>query len=77
MRYFHFTENKHKRLGVAKDVNDTVDLLVSIDGEQWFTNDEQYLDSFSHDPVIAAALQTMRHELNVPEPMSGMKMEGM
>lgn len=76
IRQYAGTESNHKRLGVTKDDAATVDLLVSKEGEQWYTDDEQHLDSFKEDPVVMAAVQALHQQLP-PSPTPGMKMEGM
>lgn len=65
----------HKRLGVTKDDIATVDLVVSMEGEQWYTDDEQHSESFREDPVVTEAVQKLRRELP-PTPVPGMTMGG-
>ena len=64
-----------KRLGVTKDGMATVDLVRSLDGEQQFFDDYRKLESFRDDPAIAAAVEMLHQEFDVPE--ESMKMGGL
>ena len=64
-----------KRLGVTKDGIATVDLVRSLDGEQQFFADYRKLESFRDDPAIAAAVELLHQEFDVPE--ESMKMGGL
>ena len=71
------SDRPEKRLGVTKDGIATVDLARSLDGEQWFFRDHERLDSFRDDPKIAAAMETLRLELEQNTPQQGMTMGGL
>ena len=64
-----------KRLGVTKDGIATVDLVFSLDGEQRFFEGYRKLERFRDDPMIAAAVETLHQELNVPD--EGIKLGGL
>lgn len=70
------SDRPEKRLGVTKDGIATVDLARSLDGEQQFFRDHERLDSFRDDPEIAAAVETLRLELEQNTPQQGMIMGG-
>lgn len=70
------SDRPEKRLGVTKDEIATVDLVRSLDGEQQFFRDHERLDSFRDDPKIAAAVETLRSELEQNTPQQGMTMGG-
>ena len=70
------SDRPEKRLGVTKDGIATVDLARSLDGEQQFFRDHERLDSFRDDPEIAAAVETLRLELEQNTPQQGMTMGG-
>ena len=70
------SDRPEKRLGVTKDGIATVDLARSLDGEQRFFRDHERLDSFRDDPEIAAAMETLRLELEQNTPQQGMTMGG-
>ena len=71
------SDRPEKRLGVTKDGIATVDLARSLDGEQRFFRDHERLDSFRDDPEIAAAMETLRLELEQNTPQQGMTMGGL
>lgn len=71
------SDRPEKRLGVTKDGIATVDLARSLDGEQQFFRDHERLDSFRDDPEIAAAMETLRLELEQNTPQQGMTMGGL
>ena len=66
-----------KVLGVTKDDIATIDLVASRYGELQHLPYYQNYDSSKEDPVILAAVQTLRQALGTPEEEPGMKMEGM
>lgn len=70
------SDRTEKRLGVTKDGIATVDLARSLDGEQRFFRDHERLDSFRDDPEIAAAVETLRLELEQNMPQQDMTMGG-
>lgn len=55
------TSSGNKRLGVTKDEIATVDLLISLDGEQKLSNDYTRLASFSSDSVILEAVKALKN----------------
>ncbi len=67
------SEDKH--LGVTKDGIAAVDLLITHDGREWYSEDYQKSDSFKDDPVIAGAIDQIHRTLDEPE--QGMTMGGM
>lgn len=66
-----------KVLGVTKDGISTVDLVAGRYGKLQHLPYYQNFDSTKEDPVILAAVETLRKALDVPEEAPGMKMEGM
>ena len=75
IRLYQESSHPEKRLGVTKDGIATVDLVFSLDGEQRFFEDYRKLERFRDDPMIAAAVETLHQELNVPE--EGIKLGGL
>lgn len=71
------SDRPEKRIGVTKDGIATVDLVRSLDGEQQFFTDHLKLDSFKCDPEVAAAVETLRLELEQNTPQQGMTMGGL
>ena len=71
------SDRPEKRIGVTKDGIATVDLVRSLDGEQQFFTDHLKLDSFKCDPEVAAAVETLRLELEQNAPRQGMTMGGL
>lgn len=71
------SDRPEKRLGVTKDGIATVDLVRSLNGEQHFFTDHLQLDSFKRDPEIAAAVKTLRLELEQNTPQQGITMGGL
>ena len=71
------SDRPKKRIGVTKDGIATVDLVRSLDGEQQFFTDHLKLDSFKCDPEVAAAVETLRLELEQNAPRQGMTMGGL
>ena len=55
----------------------TVDLVRSLNGEQHFFTDHLQLDSFKRDPEIAAAVKTLRLELEQNTPQQGITIGGL
>ena len=76
IRLYDETASGNKRLGVTKDGIATVDLLITLNGEQKFTDDYTRLASFSGDPVIAQAAETLKNGITEQTPEQGMKMGG-
>lgn len=70
------SDRPEKRLGVTKDGIATVDLARSLDGEQQLFRDHEQLASFRDDPEIAAAVETLRLEMEQNTPQQGMTMGG-
>ena len=66
-----------KVLGVTKDEISTIDLVAGRYGELQHLPYYQDFDSTKEDPVILAAVETLRKALDAPEEAPGMKMEGM
>ena len=71
------SDRPEKLIGVTKDGIATVDLVRSLDGEQQFFTDHLKLDSFKCDPEVAAAVETLRLELEQNTPQQGMTMGGL
>ena len=71
------SDRPEKRLGVTKDGIATVDLVRSLNGEQHFFTDHLQLDSFKRDPEIAAAVKTLRLELEQNTPQQGITIGGL
>lgn len=68
-------DSADKRLGVTKDGIATVDLVICLDGREWFPEDWTKSASFAEDPVVSEAIQQMHQALDKPE--QGMMMGGM
>lgn len=77
IRLYDETASRNKRLGVTKDGIATVDLLITLDGEQKFTDDYNRLASFSDDPVIAQAAETLKNAITEQTPEQGITMGGL
>lgn len=77
IRVYQDTDEKEKRLGVAKDKIATVDLVHLADHEQRFFGDYQAMDCFKDDPVILQAVQMLHQALGEENPVQGMTMGGM
>lgn len=77
VRLYQDSDCPEKRLGVTKDGIATVDLVRSLNGEQHFFTDHLQLDSFNRDPEIAAAVKTLRLELEQNMPQEGITMGGL
>lgn len=77
IRTYLDSDRPEKRLGVTKDGIATVDLVRSLNGEQHFFTDHLQLDSFKRDPEIAAAVKTLRLELEQNTPQQGITMGGL
>lgn len=75
IQFYQDSGRLEKRLGVTKDGIATVDLVRSLDGEQQFFDDYRKLESFRDDPAIAAAVEMLHQEFDVPE--ESMKMGGL
>ena len=75
IQLYQDSDRPEKRLGVTKDGIATVDLVRSLDGEQQFFEDCHKLESFRDDPAIAAAVEMLHQEFDVPE--ESMKMGGL
>ena len=75
IQLYQDSDRTEKRLGVTKDGIATVDLVRSLDGEQQFFADYRKLESFRDDPAIAAAVEMLHQEFDVPE--ESMKMGGL
>ena len=77
IRTYLDSDRPEKRLGVTKDGIATVDLVRSLNGEQHFLTDHLQLDSFKRDPEIAAAVKTLRLELEQNTPQQGITIGGL
>lgn len=77
IRTYLDSDRPEKRLGVTKDGIATVDLVRSLNGEQHFFTDHLQLDSFKRDLEIAAAVKTLRLELEQNTPQQGITMGGL
>ena len=77
IRTYLDSDRPEKRLGVTKDGIATVGLVRSLNGEQHFFTDHLQLDSFKRDPEIAAAVKTLRLELEQNTPQQGITMGGL
>ena len=77
IRTYLDSDRPEKRLGVTKDGIATVDLVRSLNREQHFFTDHLQLDSFKRDPEIAAAVKTLRLELEQNTPQQGITMGGL
>ena len=77
IRTYLDSDRPEKRLGVTKDGIATVDLVRSLNGEQHFFTDHLQLDSFKRDLEIAAAVKTLRLELEQNTPQQGITIGGL
>lgn len=77
IRTYLDSDRPEKRLGITKDGIATVDLVRSLNGEQHFFTDHLQLDSFKRDPEIAAAVKTLRLELEQNTPQQGITIGGL
>ncbi|MBC8584884.1 hypothetical protein [Youxingia wuxianensis] len=77
IRTYLDSDRPEKRLGVTKDGIATVDLVRSLNGEQHFFTDHLQLDRFKRDPEIAAAVKTLRLELEQNTPQQGITIGGL
>jgi len=59
-----------------KDEIAAVDLIITLDGKQRFLKDYVFLASFSSDPIIAQAVETLKNEIMEQVPDEGIKMDG-
>ena len=62
-------------MGVTKDGIASVDLLITHDGREWYSEDYQKSDSFKADRTIIEALEQTHQTLDAPA--QGMTMGGM
>lgn len=67
----------NKRLGVTKDGIATVDLAITLNGEQELPEDYTRLASFSGDPVITEAVEKLRGAITEQTPEQGITMGGL
>ncbi|WP_313180770.1 hypothetical protein [Lacrimispora sp.] len=74
IRIYNDINSNNKRLGVMKDEVAAVDLIITLDGKQHFLKDYVFLASFSSDPVIAQAVETLKNEIveQVPDESMGL-----
>ena len=77
IRLYDETASVNKRLGVTKDGIATVDFLITLNGEQKFTDDYTRLASFSDDPVIAQSVETLKNGITEQTPEQGITMGGL
>ena len=68
-------DSADKRLGITKDSIAAVDLVICVDGREWFSEDWEKSASFAEDPVVTEALRQMHQALD--QPGQGMTMGGM
>ena len=76
IRLYNETDSDNKRLGVTKDGIATVDFVITLKGQQQFTDDYSRLASFSNDAVITDAVETLRNEIMGQAPGQNMTMGG-
>lgn len=69
------SDSRDKHLGVTKDGIASVDLLITHDGREWYSEDYRQSDSFKADRTIMEALEQIHQTLDAPE--QGMRMGGM
>ena len=69
-RVYAGLDKTDRRLGVLKDGIAAVDLVISWNGREWFSDDWAKLDSFKDDPVIAEAVSILQTELDI-KPLVG------
>ena len=69
------SDSRDKHLGVTKDGIASVDLLITHDGREWYSDDYQKSDSLKADRTIMEALEQIHQTLDAPE--QGMTMGGM
>ncbi len=69
-RVYAGLDKTDRRLGVLKDGIAAVDLAISWNGREWFSDDWAKLDSFKDDPVIADAVSRLQTELDI-KPLVG------
>ena len=69
------SDSRDKHLGVTKDGIASVDLLITHDGREWYSEDYQKSDSFKADRTIIEALEQTHQTLDAPA--QGMTMGGM
>ena len=77
IRLYNETDSGSKRLGVTKDGIATVDLIITLNGEQELPEDYTRLASFSGDPVITEAMETLRGAITEQRPEQGITMGGL
>lgn len=75
IQIYNDIDSANKRLGVMKDEIAAVDLIITLNGKQRFMRDYAYLASFSSDPVIAQAVETLKIEIMEQVPDEGIKMD--
>lgn len=63
VRLYAGLDSADKRLGVTRDGIASVDLAVSLDGQERLCDGWQRLDSFARDPVVAGAAELIRQTL--------------
>ena len=69
------SDSRDKHLGVTKDGIASVDLLITHDDREWYSEDYQKSDSFKADRTIIQALEQIHQTLDAPA--QGMTMGGM
>ena len=69
-RVYAGLDKTDRRLGVLKDGIAAVDLAISWNGREWFSDDWTNLDSFKDDPVIAEAVSMLQSKLDI-KPLVG------
>ena len=77
IQLYNETDSSSKRLGVTKDGIATVDLVITLNGEPQLPEDYARLASFSGDPVIAEAAETLHEKLTEQTPAQGITMGGL
>lgn len=77
VQLYNETDSGNKRLGVTKDGIATVDLVITLNGEQQLSEDYTRLASFSGDPVIVEAVEKLRGAIIEQTPEQGITMGGL
>ena len=77
IRLYNETGSGSKRLGVTKDGIATVDLVITLNGEQQLSEDYTRLASFSGDPVIVEAVEKLRGAIIEQTSEQGITMGGL
>lgn len=68
---YRASNSGNKRVGVTKDGRFTVDIIVTVNGEEEFLRDYERLNCFSSDSLIAAAAERLENALMPRRPSFG------